>query len=51
MLLGSVREPWPAVAWWCAVPKFCLITAGILYALVATIARLGSGPATSSRRR
>ena len=43
MLLGAVRDPWPAVAWWSAVPKFCLIVAGILYALAAVAVRLARG--------
>jgi len=43
MLLGSVREPWPAVAWWCATTKFCLIVAGILYALAAVGVRAARG--------
>jgi hypothetical protein len=43
MLLDHVRDPWPAVAWWCAVLKFALIVAGILYALVAVGARLAGG--------
>lgn len=40
MLLGRVAEPWPAVAWWCAVSKFVLIAAGLLYALAAAVVRL-----------
>ena len=40
LLLGRVADPWPAVAWWCAVPKFVLITAGLLYALAAAVVRL-----------
>jgi hypothetical protein len=40
MLFGAVRDPWPAVAWWAAVTKFCLIVAGMLYALGAAVVRL-----------
>ena len=40
MLLGDVADPWPQVAWWCAVPKFVLVYAGILYALAAAVVRL-----------
>lgn len=51
LLLGSVRAPWPAVAWWCAVPKFILIGAGLVYAgaagLVRLVTRASSLPATS----
>lgn len=47
LLLNGVRDPWPAVAWWCATPKFALITAGILYALAATVVRLARGRAAA----
>jgi hypothetical protein len=40
LLLGGVSSPWPAVARWCALPKFVLLTAGILYALAGGLARL-----------
>lgn len=39
MIFGGVRAPWPALAWWCAVPKFALIVAGLLYALGALLQR------------
>lgn len=39
ILLGGVAEPWPGVAWWCAVAKFVLIAAGLWYALGAAVAR------------
>ena len=45
MLLGAVRDPWPAVAWWSAVTKFALIVAGILYTLAAVGVRLARGRA------
>jgi hypothetical protein len=31
VLKGSLAEPWPKVAFWCALPKFALIIAGISY--------------------
>ena len=34
MFRGDVREPWPKIAYWCAVPKFLLVIAGIAYALI-----------------
>jgi hypothetical protein len=41
MLFGGAAAPWPAVAWTCAVPKFALVGAGLLYALVGVIVRFG----------
>jgi len=35
LVLGTPAEPWPAIAWWCATPKFVLVGAGIAYALAA----------------
>jgi len=43
MLFGSVVEPWPQVARWCAIPKFVLILAGLLYALYGAVARIAAG--------
>lgn len=34
MLHGPVVEPWPQMARWSAVPKFMLVGAGSLYAVV-----------------
>jgi hypothetical protein len=31
ILEGPVEEPWPKVALWCALPKFALIVAGVVY--------------------
>ena len=45
MLLGTVRAPWPAVAWWCATSKFTLLVAALLYVLAAALVRLGRRPA------
>jgi hypothetical protein len=39
MVFGAAAEPWPGVAWWCAVPKFVLVAAGILYTLAGVAAR------------
>jgi hypothetical protein len=44
VLLGDAGDPWPAVAWWSAVPKFVLLTAGLLYVLAAAGVRLARGP-------
>jgi hypothetical protein len=46
MLLGTVRSPWPAVAWWCAVPKFVLLAAALLYVLVGALVRMVRGAAS-----
>src|SRR5262245_38781494 len=40
MLLGGVTEPWPGVAWGCAVVKFILVEAGLVFALAAAVLRL-----------
>ena len=34
LLLGSERTIWPAVAQWCATPKFVIVAAGLLYLVV-----------------
>lgn len=31
VLIGPAASPWPWIAWACAVPKFVLIAAGLLY--------------------
>jgi hypothetical protein len=33
LLQGPVQQPWPALARSCAVPKFAIVSAGLLYAL------------------
>ncbi len=33
LLLGSERARWPALAFWCAAPKFALVAAGLVYVL------------------
>ncbi len=35
LLLGSERALWPALAFWCAAPKFALVAAGLVYVLGA----------------
>ena len=31
VLLGSQQAMWPAVARWCAIPKFLIVAAGLVY--------------------
>ena len=42
ILLGSQQESWPAMAWWCAVPKFLIVAAGLAYVCIGTIAVVGA---------
>ena len=44
ILLGSKLALWPGMARWCAIPKFALVGAGLLYLIV-------SGVVILSRRR
>ncbi len=37
LLLGSVQAYWPAMAKWCAIPKFALVAAGLLYAVLGAL--------------
>ncbi len=37
VLLGSERAYWPAIARWCAFPKFVIVAVGILYIVLAAI--------------
>lgn len=37
VLLGSGRPLWPVVARWCAIPKFAIVGAGLLYAIVGAV--------------
>jgi hypothetical protein len=39
MLFAGVTEPWPAVAWWCATPKFVLVALGLVYVLGTAVGR------------
>jgi hypothetical protein len=34
LLRGSERELWAALAWWCAVPKFAIVAAALLYVAI-----------------
>jgi hypothetical protein len=34
LLLGKERALWPAVAFWCALPKFAAVIAGLAYVLI-----------------
>jgi dihydroneopterin aldolase/D-erythro-7,8-dihydroneopterin triphosphate epimerase len=40
LLWGTLTDPWPALARWCAVPKFVLIFIGIAYAFYGGAAAL-----------
>lgn len=42
ILFGFVRDPWPQVAKWCAIPKFGLVILGLLYAGVGGFVQVGS---------
>jgi hypothetical protein len=44
VLLGSPSALWPAVARWCAIPKFLLVAAGLVYLLVGVVAALACRP-------
>ncbi|MCZ6571187.1 MAG: hypothetical protein O7B23_13610 [Deltaproteobacteria bacterium] len=37
LLLGSLAAAWPLLAWACALPKFTLVAAGLLYVLLAGV--------------
>ena len=39
MLIGAVASPWPRLAQVCAVPKFLLVAAGIVYGAAGLVAR------------
>ncbi len=34
LLLGSEREFWPTIAYWCALPKFLIVAAGLVYVVL-----------------
>jgi len=54
LLLGSERAIWPAVAKWCAIPKFLIVAVGLVYmcggavAVVAAYRRADPGARTRS---
>ena len=35
VLLGTGNEFWPLLAFWCAIPKFLIVAAGLLYLVVS----------------
>ena len=37
LLLGSVEELWPTLARWCALPKFLLVGAGLVYIILGAV--------------
>jgi len=37
VLLGSQQTPWPAIARWCAIPKFLIVAAGLVYVSVGAV--------------
>jgi len=37
VLFGTELAVWPAVARWCAIPKFLIVGAGLIYVIVGTI--------------
>jgi len=41
LLLGEQAEFWPAVARYCAIPKFAIVALGLLFVLLAGLWRLG----------
>lgn len=40
VLIGTQAEFWPALARWCAIPKFLIVALGLLYVIVGGIAAL-----------
>ncbi len=46
MLFNAPADPWPAIAYWCAIPKFGLIVMGLLYALFGGLLSLFSRSAS-----
>jgi hypothetical protein len=37
VLLGSQQALWPVVARWCAIPKFLIVAAGLVYVGIGTV--------------
>jgi hypothetical protein len=37
VLLGSESVLWPALAFWCAIPKFLIVAAGLIYIVVSVV--------------
>lgn len=40
LLSGTQTDPWPGIAWWCALLKFALVGGGLVYILVRAIVGL-----------
>ncbi len=40
LLSGTQTDPWPGIAWWCALLKFALVGGGLVYILVGAIVGL-----------
>ena len=40
LLLGDRSPRWPPLARWCALPKFAIVAAGLVYVLVGWLASL-----------
>ena len=37
VLFGTEMALWPVLAHWCALPKFCIVGAGLIYVIIGTI--------------
>ena len=44
ILFGTVTDPWPAIAYWCAMVKFGLVFVGMIYAFYGLVIRLVPHP-------
>ena len=48
VLAGHPEQPYPALAYFCAVPKFVLFAAALLYCVTSVVALRGSGAPRAS---
>ncbi len=48
VLLGNESEIWPTLAFWCAIPKFLIVAAGLLYLVVSVLIMMIRKPQTQS---
>ena len=46
VLLGAENELWPSLAFWCAIPKFFIVAAGLLYLVVSVLLLMIRKPQT-----
>jgi len=46
VLLGAESEFWPSLAFWCAIPKFLIVAAGLLYLVVSVFLLMIRKPQT-----